>query len=132
METLENIKEKLEYHKQCVRKYDTKYRKLLKENHAAKLTKLIENKYFQIGEINTYHIKSVKNVYDSDFIECTADVIILGNFVDTEAINDFEFHKNQNVCIKYDELTEITKEDYIAKFTELYTSIKNEYDSIKK
>ena len=131
METLEKIKEKLEYHKQCVRKYNTEYRKFLKENHAAELVKLVENKYFQIGETNTYHIKNIKDIYDSDFIECIADIIILGDFNDLKVVNEFEFHKNQSICIKYDELTEITKKEYISKFTELYTSIKNEYDSVK-
>lgn len=127
METLENIKEKLEYHKQCVRKYDTKYQILLKENCAAELVKLVENKYFQIGETNTYHIKNIENIDDSDLMECIADVIILSNFNNLKIIN--EFRKNQSVYIKYDELTEITKEEYISKFTELYTSIKKEYNS---
>lgn len=129
METLENIKEELEYHRRCVKKYHAEYQRLLKENHAAELVKLVENKYFQIGETNTYHIKNIKDIYDSDFIECIADIIILGNFNDLKVINEFEFRKNQSVYIKYDELTEITKEEYISKFTELYTSIKNEYDS---
>jgi hypothetical protein len=130
METLEKVKETLEYHRQGVRKYHAEYQRLLKENRFAELVKLVENKYFRIEKTNIYHIKNIKNVYDSDFIECTADVIILGNFIDTEAINEFEFHKNQSVCIKYDELTEITKEEYISKFTELYIAIKKEYNSI--
>lgn len=132
METLEKVKETLEYHRQGVRKYHAEYQRLLKENRFAELVKLVENKYFKIGETNTYHIKNIESVCDSDFMECTADVIILGNFVDTKVINEFEFRKNQTVYIKYGELTEITKEEYISKFTELYTSIKNEYDSIKK
>lgn len=127
METLENIKEELEYHRRCVKKYNAEYQRLLKENRAAELVKLVENKYFQIGETNTYHIKNIENIDDSDLIECTADVIILSNFNDLKVVN--EFRKNQSVYIKYDELTEITKEEYISKFTELYTSIKNEYDS---
>ena len=127
METLENIKEKLEYHRRCVKKYHAEYQRLLKENRAAELVKLVENKYFQIGETNTYHIKNIENIDDSDLMECTADVIILSNFNDLKVVN--EFRKNQSVYIKYDELTEITKEEYISKFTELYTSIKNEYDS---
>lgn len=132
METLEQVKEKLEYHRQGVRKYHTEYQKLLKETRFAELVQLVENKYFQIGKINTYHIKNIKTIYDEDYIECIADVIILSNFNDERVVDEFEFRKQQNVCIKYNELTEITKEEYIAKFTELYTSIKNEYDSIKK
>lgn len=132
METLEKVKEKLEYHRQGVRKYHAEYQRLLKENHFTELVKLVENKYFQIGETNTYHIKNIESISDSDFMECIADVIIMSNFNDTKVINEFEFRKNQNVYIKYDELTEITKEEYILKFTELYTSIKKEYDSIKK
>lgn len=109
------------------KKYHAEYQRLLKENRAAELVKLVENKYFRIGETNTYHIKNIENIDDSDLMECTADVIILSNFNDLKVVN--EFRKNQSVYIKYDELTEITKKEYISKFTELYTSIKNEYDS---
>lgn len=73
METLEKVKETLEYHRQGVRKYHAEYQILLKETRKKEIIELIQNKYFQIG-VNNYHIKSIENIYDSDYMECIADV----------------------------------------------------------